>query len=487
MKSKTGKPKDLRIGWASADITPDRTAVIGGMPWARLSSGVLDPLTATVLALESCRPGQDPQPVIFVGCDLRGLRDALRDAVRAHLAQTLPEVDPLCVILNATHTHNAPPLGIFGIELDGMREDEYVAFAAPRIADAIGQAWRERKPGGIGFGLGQAVVGRNRLMAYTNATAKMYGATQAENFSHVEGYEDHSVNVLCTWNPDREVTGMVVNVAAPSQVSRSATAFSADYWHDTREALRMRLGPDQFVLPQCSAAGDQDTNVLWDKAADARMLRLAGRGRREEIAARLTQAITTILPLIEQDIAWEPEVAHSCQTLLLPRRMLDNEDLANALAEAQPHRERYEARMKEREADPNLRHQPEWLREATSAFWRARRGETVRKRFDLQKTEPVFPIEVHAVRIGDIAFVTNPFELFLDYGIRIKAHSPAVQTFVVQLASGGPAGYLPTRRSVAGGAYGAVPASTNIGPDGGDTLVEWAVDAIRRLFDREGG
>ncbi len=110
----------------------------------------------------------------------------------------------------------------------------------------------------------------------------------------------------------------------------------------------------------------------------------------------------------------------------------------------------------------------------------------MRQRFELQQTDPAFPIEVHAVRLGDLAIVTNPFELFLDYGIRIKAHSPATQTFVVQLAGGGPAGYLPTQRSVAGGAYGAVPASTNIGPEGGEKLVEWSVDAVRRLFGTMG-
>ncbi len=111
----------LRIGWASADITPERPAVLGGMPWARATTGVMDPLTATALALDTTDPETNvSESVIFVGCDLRGMRDELRDAVRAHLAGMLPELDPTCVVLNATHTHNAPPLGAFGIELDGM-------------------------------------------------------------------------------------------------------------------------------------------------------------------------------------------------------------------------------------------------------------------------------------------------------------------------------------------------------------------------------
>ncbi len=458
----------LKIGWASSDITPPKTAVIGGMPYARLSTGARDPLTATVLALESSPAGREPQQVIFVGCDLRSMRSVLRDAVRSHLSESLPEVDPMCVMLNGTHTPNAPPLGTFGVELEGMSEEEYVDFAAPRIADAIDKAWRERTPGGIGFGLGQAVVGRNRLIAYTNASSKMYGKTNVENFSHVEGYEDHSVNILCTWNTERKLTGMIINLAAPSQVSRSSTFFSADYWHDTREALREVQGRDLYVLPQCSSAGDQDTNVYGTRPPTNGCSIWRARTRREEIAARLTQAITTILPLIEKDIEWKPVLAHENRTLQLPRRMLSEDDLEKSLADARPHQQTYEKMMEELEKNPDLRNQPEWLKKATTAFWKARRGQRVQEKFELQKTEPHFPIEVHAVRIGDTALITNPFELFLDYGIRIKARSPAVQTFTAQLACDGPAGYLPTERSVAGGAYGSVPASTNIGPEGGE-------------------
>lgn len=84
------------------------------------------------------------------------------------------------------------------------------------------------------------------------------------------------------------------------------------------------------------------------------------------------------------------------------------------------------------------------------------------------------------LRIGDAVFATNPFEMYLDYGMRIKARSPAVQTFVVQLAGSG--SYLPTERSIAGGAYGAVPASTLIGPEGGSELVEGILDLIKKAF-----
>ena len=68
----------------------------------------------------------------------------------------------------------------------------------------------------------------------------------------------------------------------------------------------------------------------------------------------------------------------------------------------------------------------------------------------------------------------------MDYGIRIKARGKAVQTFVVQLA--GQASYLPTKRSIAGGAYGAVPESTLVGPEGGRELVDRTVELIEGIW-----
>jgi hypothetical protein len=57
-------------------------------------------------------------------------------------------------------------------------------------------------------------------------------------------------------------------------------------------------------------------------------------------------------------------------------------------------------------------------------------------RFEKQQTLDLFDIEVHFIKFGDVAFATNPFELFLDYGNQIRARSKAKQTFLIQLACG---------------------------------------------------
>jgi len=80
-----------------------------------------------------------------------------------------------------------------------------------------------------------------------------------------------------------------------------------------------------------------------------------------------------------------------------------------------------------------------------------------------------------------VAIVTNPFKLFLDYGVQMQGRSKAVQTFVLQLTNGS-ASYLPTERAVKGGSYSAIVASNRVGPEGGQVLVERSVELINSLW-----
>ena len=218
------KAKPLMIGWANADITPGKPVQLAGQHYARVSEGVLDPVTATALAV-SAGDGESER-AIFITCDLVSISDNLRDAVRKRIAAELPELAPSSIVLNATHTHTAPLARTESdekkrmgasiirdeIKLPVMDAGEYIEWASERIAGAAVSAWRERSAGSIGYALGHAVVGRNRRSVYGKGESRMYGNTSADDFTHIEGYEDHSVNVLATWNAEEKLTGVVVNV-----------------------------------------------------------------------------------------------------------------------------------------------------------------------------------------------------------------------------------------------------------------------------------
>jgi len=511
------KDKSMKIGWAQADITPDKSVLLAGQFHARVSEGIMDPVTATALALESGdRPGEQGQAVM-VSCDLATISNELRDGVRERIKSRIPGLNSESIFMGATHTHSAPdarlvPYGMehYGdeyknliaprnksagggrkgmwpfLELDVMYPEEYLEFAADRIAGAVEDAWGKRATSAVTYGLGHAVVGRNRRLTYRDGSSRMYGNSGIPEFRHVEGYEDHCVYAMMTYDREKKLTGMVVNVPCPSQVSEHIYKISADYWHETRQELRRRFGKEICVLAQCAPSGDQSPHLLIGKRAEERMWRLKGRAEgqnapREEIAQKIADALSDIVPYAEKEINWSPEFRHKCDILDLPRRMISEQDVEEALEEARPHREEYERLVDEIEKNPEIRKKPRWYTDITRAYRTMERGARVKKRFELQKKNPNMPIEVHAVRVGEIAFATNPFELYLDYAVRIRELSKATQTFLVQKA-GCSGTYLPSERSIACGGYGSVPASTDAGPEGGDKLVDWTTEAINKMF-----
>ena len=103
----------------------------------------------------------------------------------------------------------------------------------------------------------------------------------------------------------------------------------------------------------------------------------------------------------------------------------------------------------------------------------------------LQETygeNPVDILPVHALRIGDVAFVTQPCELYCQFGLDIKRRSPAAHTAVVGLADGY-CGYCPTIAGVLGGGYSGQPISwTRLEPFAGYRIVEAAGPMLNRLW-----
>jgi hypothetical protein len=424
------KEDSLYVGWSSVDITPEKPVVVIGQLHKRIARTTLDPLTATVLALET-RGGASNEQAIMVSCDVIFIRKQIQQRIRELVKPQIPDFDVNKLLMNATHTHTAPGFidgtfkGLYDVSKDKgvMKASEYGDFFVERIAEAVVQAWQNRKPAGMSWALGHAVVGMNRRAHYFDGSSVMYGNTNAENFSNIEGYEDHAVEMLFFWRPDEKLTGIVINIACTSQETENLSEISADFWHDVREEIRKRYSEDLFIFPQCAPAGDQSPHLLFRQKADEIMLKRRGISRRQEIARRIANSVDDVLPLAKTDIKWQLPFRHKVINLDLP------------------------------ENEP-----------AVLPFY---------------ETDPIKPIEFHVIRLGDIAIATNPFELYIDYGIRMKARSKAVLTLLVQLSCQNN-GYLPTERGVKGGGYSAD--KFVVGPQGGQVLVNETVKTINELW-----
>ncbi len=178
---------------------------------------------------------------------------------------------------------------------------------------------------------------------------------------------------------------------------------------------------------------------MYRKAADERMRQLRGLSRMDEIARRIAGAVSEAYEVVLSDLHADPVLVHKVESIQLPMRLVTQEEYR----EAQQACEEAKAAMA---ADPKASDQVyrrwKWYQETSD-------------RFEAQQSNPhpTMEMELHVVRIGDAVICTNAFELFTDYGIRIKSRSPATQTLVVQLV--GPGSYLPTDKAVRGGGYSA--------------------------------
>lgn len=480
----------MNIGWASCDITPEKLPVyIAGQTAARLSEGVDDPLTATVLALDS---GEDQ--VIFVGCDLIGISRELREAIDLCLVRKAGGPDPRKIIFHATHTHTGPEIRLrtsrgdltspegYGLRLPVASPLEYLHFLAERLAATIQAAWHARKPGRIAYGMDDAVVGRNRRWVDQNGVATMYGLKareKRETFRHMEGYEDHSVNLLATYDEAGTLTGVVVNVPCPAQETEQGYQLSADFWHDTRRELHSKWGAALFVLPQCSVAGDLTSHRLFEYEAHERMLKLRGHSARRAIAIRIADAVDRILPAISESAEASVPIIHDHATIDLPANQVSAQEAQSAREAVKRWESIYQKELERLKGEPAESQKPRWYHETTNAFRMMNWHQAVIDSYE-KPQERFVKTEVHVVRVGEIAFASNPFEYYLDFGIQIKVRSPCIQTFLIQLAGRGT--YVPSPRSVKGGGYGSNAASNPIGSEGGQLLAEHTVATLQKLF-----
>lgn len=469
----------ILIGWGSRDITPNAPVNLVGQLCARISKRVNDPLTVTALAL-SDETGRET--AIMVSADIAVIEEEISSECRRILKDRLAGFDADKLILNATHTHSAPakvPLVRYPPQPKPvMPVEEYTQILIQGICDAAADAWNARKPGAVSWGWGQAVVGFNRRTAYLDGGAKMYGKTNDPAFSHMEGYEDHDVDMLFTYDAGGKLTGMIVNLACPSQVSESGLYVTADFWHDARTEIRKRHGSGLFVLPQCSAAGDQSPHRLTKMRAEARMLALKGLvkegedtrlAERVEIGKKIANAVDDAMPAAGRDIRHEVAFKHTVARFELPRRMITEQELEHVKEVVKTNK----AKLETCNQDPASQ-------EYSSSYVLVHRFGAVIDRYEQQRTVTTLPVEVHVIRLGEVAIATNRFEYFLDYGLRIKARSSAVQTFVVQLA--GPGSYLPTERALRSKSYGATIENSIVTPEGGQILVNESVRLINELF-----
>ena len=497
----------IKIGWSEADITPEKGVKIGldGQFFERITDEVESRITVTALALDS---GDDR--AVIISCDLVGIGSNLHSLVRKRVEGRYPELRGK-IITCAIHTHTSYVYTKTGTDpgtaLDVLRQmlpegteyeplaaneemldpDTALEFLVSKISEAAENAWEGRRPGYYSNAFGRAAVGMNRRVCYTDGSAKMWGDTFRGDFDELESGCDTGIEIIYTYDDNKELNGVIANVACPAQVVEHRNFISSDYWGKVRENLRKHFKRNVYVLGLCSAAGDlaprdlirwvdpetpiDDPNIHRDRPAprraDPSMFDISGL---KVVGKRISNELISVFEEIpESEIKSSAVLMHETFSLTLPLRRVTESEYLEAENRIRKYMEENKGRI---------------MTFDDSAEMHVYAGSIAR--YEFQKRVRSFEEEIHILRFGDIAVATNPFELFLNYGNRIRARSLAKQTFIIQLACGDD-GYLPTEKAEKGSHYSAYVSSGVTGHEGGDILVNETVGHINRMFeDREG-
>ncbi|WP_341837516.1 hypothetical protein WJU16_06495 [Chitinophaga pollutisoli] len=299
--------EELLMGWAVEDITPPGPAVLFGQYYDRLSGYVESPLTATACALESAG-GQEQ--AILLSIDLIWCPAALIAALRQILHSRIPGFNSQYLLVHATHTHSAPEPDV---------HSAYGQHLLEKLAAAAVSAWQQRQPASVGRALAYAVAGHNRRVRYADGTAEMYGATDRPDFTGLEGPSDSAVDLLFCWNDAGALTGIIMNVPCPAQVTEAKYYVSADFWSVVKKRLQDHFGQDVQLLAQCGAAGDiSPRNLLRPYTPDEpNMWDLPGM---VEVGERLARAAIAAYADAEKNRQNQPVFKHRSVTLQIPYR-----------------------------------------------------------------------------------------------------------------------------------------------------------------------
>ncbi len=434
----------LRAGTAAINITP----ALGTDPATRIylsgyvarvghALGVHDPLHARALALSD-----GTQQAILVVCDLLGIEvgfsaDVSRD-IRREIA-TLTGTPTNAVMLACTHTHSGPAT----IELHecGKVSPDYLELLRSQLISVAELA----------------ATSMQAVRLDVGSAALPEGA-----YNRRGDGQDIDTEVSVAWMRDMngETVALLINYGChPVVMDADNRRISADYPGAAVRALEATFGGTAFFLTGAGGNVDpvrrgsfEDVEWLGQALADVvgqTLTNIEGQSSRSvgaETPATVTSA-SEVLTLPLQPVLSIAQLAHM--------RELHLDNLA-AIATSE---ETVEARI-----------QRAMLAWADETLAQARSGAT--------PSGIAAPVQV--IRVGSLAFVGVPGELFSGLGRQIKGAFPGYQTFIVGYANGD-VGYIPDRAAYGEGGYEVADAykyygySGALAPEAGEMIVRASV------------
>lgn len=426
----------IRCGMAELDITPALGSKIPGYFTTREVSGVKDPLFVKSLVIET----ENGSAAIIV-FDAISIGSKYVQTIRSRVSEEIG-IEPAGIFVSATHTHTGGPVstGFAGVE-----SDEYLEWIAQKAADSALIAYRTRKEAKIGFGRGhEADIAFNRRFFMKDGTFRTNPGIGNPNIDRTAGPIDPEVLVMRIDDMDGNPIGVVTNYACHTDTV-GGTEVCADFPGELSRFVKRELGErtvSLFMLGACGNINHIDVSGKRNKTADH--YRWMGRILGAEVVKVRDKIIVTDQTAVS---------ALSGEFTVELRKPTDLEVEA--------------ARRLLSEGSGNS-------------------SDTIYAKHIMRIVEENPPstatVEVQAMRIGELAVVGLPGEIFVEFGLDIKKQSPTAFTMIDTLCNGTIRAYICTREAFRQGGYEPRLTFGNRFPEEtGERLVEMAVQLLKEM------
>jgi hypothetical protein len=413
----------MRIGFGKADITPRLGVELTGFgPFLnRRALSIRDRLWSRAMAVE-----HGGRTVVLVSNDLIGVPRELTARVRALIAEatTLP---PEAVMIHCTHTHSGPATA--GYHGWGEKDVPYLEVLPARLARAAIEAVANKRQASLLHAVVPCEgIGYNR--EYDEMPRSLAEVLRDDwRPAHPE-LTDTTCHVLAARRRDGALLGFASYFGChPVCCCEETHAIHGDFVGVATDALE-REHPGAVGLFLQGAQGDVNACVCHKPEPDS-LLAL------DVIAARYANAVRR--GLTEATPVEVARAGYAVREVAFPRKHLSATRLRARLAE-----------LDALFAAPGASDASREVRMATV------QAQAVRRILGAMEAgrslEP--PAEVQGFRLGPIAFLAAPFEIFQAIKNDVVARSPFPITLVMGITNDS-FGYAPDRTTAARGGYAA--------------------------------
>ena len=445
----------MYCGLYEIDITPHLGLDIPGYFESRPSTGIRDRLMARALA---CKNDQG-DCFIIVNMDTLSVEASVTERARKKITQLIG-VPGERVMISATHTHTGGPVSRF---IPGTFSPEYEAWQADRAADAAVLAWRGMKPAKIGYGKAhEDSIAFIRRYYMKDGSFRTNPGFRHDEIDRPAGSIDPEVGVIKIEDMDGKLIGVITNYACHLDTVKG-NRLCQDYPGELGRVLKKVYGEDVisiFLTGACGNINHYDfmhrTAAYYGQANPPHYVRM-GRILAGDVIRALANIETAETDCIAVENAMFPAVIRTPEQKDI--------DAATALLAEHPYSVVISTENGMIGDTYRLidRHYARSLLEVAEI------------------TEHNVEVPVQVIRFGEAAIVGVPCELFVEFGLDIKARSGFEHTMISTLTNA-LFGYIAVREAFDQGGYETtISGDTMMAPDTGYDMVEAAVELLEKL------